>query len=251
MPSRPITSARDVTAIKAGRGDLRQTPAMSGRIAPLLAVAVFWALAAGADGTRCAGTGLHVAAPPETVPAVCAAARAATDRLARCGLPRPRGVTIRVLDRLPEAPAACIGRFICDPPEIRVLSPEALARRADLPDDYGPLPPARVFRSLVAHEIAHASLWRASSGRTGTVAQEYVASVMQLQVMSAAERDGYLSRWPVAGPVGRDGLSPMILALSPGAFAARAWAHFSAPGNGCAFIRQLASGETELDVPEL
>jgi hypothetical protein len=101
-----------------------------------------------------------------------------------------------------------------------------------------------LYRSLVAHEVAH--LFAAANfavDRPTTVAHEYLASVTMLGTMPETARQRWLAAFPGDGFDSDRQIGLTFYLLSPHHFAAEAYRHFLKPGMGTAFLRRVLAGE--------
>ena len=204
------------------------------------------------DAVQCDAVDIRVVAPSEVAAQVCTSAVRASDLLASCGLEPDWPVEILVTDVIEGAPPHCIGQFVCGTGQITLLSPDVLAQRPDTAVMFPGITTADIFSSLVAHELAHAALSHTAPGPSSDrTTQEYVATAIQFQTLAPADRARFLEAWEVETPVTPEGLNMFTLALAPGMFMSRAWQHFSAPENGCAFVGKLINGSVTLGVPDL
>jgi hypothetical protein len=220
----------------------------------ILFAMILLGLSAGAgqsDDVQCETVDLQVRAGPEEAGLVCAAATRARDVLAECGLAPDWPVRLTVAEEIEDAPH-CIGQFECGTGEITVLSPQALAARDDTAAMFPGMAVSDLFAGLVVHELAHAALYHVTDGfLTDRTTQEYIATAMQFQTISPEDRARFLAAWPVETPAEVNGINQFTLALAPGMFMSRAWLHFSAPENGCAFVAGILDGRVRLGLPEL
>lgn len=216
----------------------------------LVAAFVLAGAVATAEPVACADPMASVeAGDAELVPQVCETVTETAAFVATCGLSVKEPITIIVSDEAEGLPPGCFGRFECAAREIRVKTPEAIAAQDGGGGAFAALPPQVLFESIVAHEWAHAAFEHsACSEARCTSNHEYVAHVAQVNAMPEAARERFLDYHWIKEPVDRQRLNVFILGLAPDRYAAMAWRHFNAPGNGCAFVEALATGAVSLRV---
>lgn len=99
-----------------------------------------------------------------------------------------------------------------------------------------------LFRSVVAHEVAHAiaedNFHIAEPTR---VAHEYIAYIVQLATLPRRLRQQILDRHTADAFENEWEINPMVYGLNPEAFAVKAFRHYSSPGVGAAFLQTLLS----------
>lgn len=175
----------------------------------------------------------------------CQGARRAIDFLATLGLSIPETVAVDVVSNLP--PPASPNAFGCHvrgEQRVAILSYErcvALGTKELVVD------PA-LYRSLVAHEVAHRVAEANFSVTEPTlVAQEYIAYVTLFATLPPAERERLLAAFPGSGFGSAREMSAVYYGLSPNGFGAQAYRHFLKPGNGALFVRHILSGQVLTD----
>jgi hypothetical protein len=174
---------------------------------------------------------------------------------AACGLEQGRQITLLVVSGSATDPhdPSCIGSYDCGRDEIRVLHPEALPQAVGPDSPLARLSAGELFDSLIAHELAHAFFAQSEPGGEVRpfVDQEYVAYAMQMASLDEAARARLLEAHAGMAMVDRIELNGIVALAAPTLFAAKAWRHFSSPGNGCAFVERLIRGEVTLSLAPL
>lgn len=219
-----------------------------GRHVPVLATAVVATaiLAAGAAAPasepRCAGTSIEVRASDGRDAAIaCDGALDAVRFLSAQGLNAGEPIEVRVVTALPEVvgPTAT-GCYRHSERRAYVLTFAEFRKRGRFLD----LPIDRVlYRSLVAHEVAHAiAACNFAVPRPSLAAQEYIAYVAMFATMPEPHHARALARFPGRGFESELAINPTVYQMNPERFGAQAYRHFLAPGNGAAFLHQVLSG---------
>ena len=150
-----------------------------------------------------------------------------------------------------EGPADhCAGLYACGSDRILVIPPGGVGEVMPEDSAFAPLAPDVYYDSLVVHELAHALMDQAACDRPRCDAdREYVAYALQIGSLAPQDRARVTAYRSFDGLVDRALLNDLLLWMKPDIFALAAWAHFDAPGNGCAFVARLVTGETTLALP--
>ena len=205
-----------------------------------------------ADSVDCPATGMVVTAAEETdAELVCSGAREAVTFLGGLGLRVPQALRVEVVDSLPPLYGAeQLGSFDASTGRIQVLS---YARCDQIGHDAllfeQPLSPA-LYRSLVAHEVAHAVATVNYSGAgSHLVAQEYIAYATQFTAMSVELRSRILDASAISafGDETEMGLTRYL--FDPQAFGIAAYRHFAGHRSGRDFVWRLLRGEVRTGSP--
>ena len=202
--------------------------------------------AAFADGVRCPEGVVVTAANAADAGSACAAAADALDFLGANGLSTTAPIHVHVVSRLPkERTEEAMGCYDHGDRQIHVLDLASCRSKGKI---LGLSADEELHRSVIAHEVAHAAAAaRFAVPRPALAAQEYIACVAQLAVLSPATRERILERFPGTGFETTTQINSTIFLMDPSFFAAQAWRHFVKPENGPAFIRRLLAGEVPLD----
>lgn len=149
------------------------------------------------------------------------------------------------VDLVPEVPRAAgnhaLGCYLEAEGRVLVLAfPEftKLGSWMNLPAD------ATLYRSLVAHEVAHAAgACNFKVAAPSIQAKEYIAYVAMLATMAPALRERLLSQFPGEGFEGDWQMGTTIYLLDPLRFGAQAYRHFLKPANGRDYLQAILSGK--------
>ena len=105
-----------------------------------------------------------------------------------------------------------------------------------------------LFRSIVAHEIAHAvANQNFSMDAPEWIAQEYIAYVTQLATLPDGVRAAILENYQNPGYESAGAMKPVHLLLGPEIFAVKAFRHFIQLEQPTEFLHQLLAGEVYLE----
>lgn len=227
-------------ACRPGRG-------LGWQVALPLGLAAFALLPARAATLDCAPLPVSVTAPQaEDAREVCAAAKPVIEFFRELGVEVTEPVPVQVLSGLPpEFGAAMLGCFTPDSRQVRMLTFDAARQRGTW---FGRAVDRSLYRSLAAHELAHALAWCQAPQRPLSVrAREYVAYVVMFATMEAALREAILAQMPgtADGVDGRGGdalLSDLHFYLAPSQFGVDAYRHYLRPENGPRFLREVLRG---------
>ena len=223
---------------------------LSGIFCQLAASAVAPAEAgeASAPSFRCSGTDavIRLEAPANT-DWICEGAAAAIDFLGAIGVPQRATVEINIVETLPSGLRDAVGCYDWLHGDIHVLGSDRCIRDTEAPQAFRVPNDAGIYRSYVAHEVAHA-LAAGSFGfaHPSAAAQEYIAGVVQLSVLEPGQRSEILSRFPGDGYDGAVEINFLNYQLDPGRFAVEAYRHFMKQKDGGAFVERLLSGDIRL-----
>ncbi len=184
--------------------------------------------------------------PDEAAPA-CAGARDAFGFLGRLQLERVRPVLIEVVSEMPEdLRRDAVG---CYAPRTHRLLVLEMARFMDRGRWFGVPTSETLYRSVVAHEVAHALVGCHLDGRQlVTSAHEYVAYVAMFATMDPATLEAVFAAMPGPGFTYDAEINDMRYTLDPMAFGVEAYRHWLRQPDGFGFLRQVIDGKV---VPEL
>lgn len=165
------------------------------------------------------------------------------------GLNTEESIEIHIVKRLPNRRTVhAFGCFSRELGQVHILSYSVCRDAANSRAIFGLPWDQRLYRSLVAHEIAHAVASRNFAMKQPLwVAQEYIAYVTQLATMPRDLRERIMMRFSQKGFETPAEINPYILMLSPEVFAVKAYRHFVRKENGAAFFRALLDGESLVD----
>lgn len=193
---------------------------------------------------RCPGNRWEVTgAEPQDHALVCDGVAGAAAVLAACGVDAVAATRIRVVDVLPLSCGAPVwGLFDAAADEITLGNPGICVAEAPEGSLFHLIEAPLAFVAIAAHEATHALLHAGGLGANRHLEHEYIAAVVQMQVLPEAARVAVLAPLRIGSHVGLWQLNPLIHALRPDLFAGLAWRHFEGEADGCAFLRALAEG---------
>jgi hypothetical protein len=186
-------------------------------------------------------------ADPADARVACGGARDALRFLAAQGLDVAVSIPLDIVPALPGAAGtSAAGCFLESSGRAAILTYAAFRQLGiwfGLPVDRG------LYRSLAAHEVAHAVA--AANFRRPVpppiAAKEYVAYVTTLAVMDPARRARVLARFPGEPFAGDWQMNTFTYLADPMRFGARAYRHYLAPGHGRAYLQAVLAGQALLD----
>lgn len=178
----------------------------------------------------------------EDVADMCAAAESVASFFRSNGLPRTAPITVSVVDTMPsEMGSNVLGCFARAGGRVTVLSFAAASRRGPW---MGRSMDRALYRSLAAHEIAHAMAWCNASGeRLSVRAQEYVAYVAMFATMERESREAILAEAPDLSFETAGQISENFYYLAPHKFGIAAYRHYLRPENGPRFLHAVLRAE--------
>ncbi|MBU2582913.1 MAG: hypothetical protein KJ622_14470 [Alphaproteobacteria bacterium] len=134
---------------------------------------------------------------------------------------------------------------------IHLANMKTFAAAAKSIKEFGALPIDALYESVVAHEVAH-RIFRplVKNMDLSHATHEYVAYAAQVSAMPRAVRRQYLQSIERPPPTDLSLFVDIVLLLGPARFAAMAYDHFSAPGNGCRILQGVAAGSIEFPTME-
>lgn len=168
--------------------------------------------------------------------------------LSGLGLRIPERLSIEVVPALPTLYGASpLGSYDAVAGRIQVLAyercatvgPDKLLFDQPLGQD--------LYRSLVAHEVAHSVVQANYSGDgPQVVPQEYIAYTTQFAVMSPELRATILDSSRISAFAGEHQMSATLFFLDPPSFGIAAYRHFRNQPDGRPFVWRLLRGEAQL-----
>lgn len=213
-----------------------------------LSLAILLARVPGAGAALvCDGASVTVrAAEAAVAERVCRVVTRVAPKLAECGLPLTRVVTIDIVEG--GLGDGCVGLYHCGDDLIEVLAPELLEAQREKSGLFGPIPADLFFDSVVVHELAHAAHDALPCPAGACLAtSEYLAYNSQIMSLSAADQSAIMASIDMERTVNHDELNASILFFKPDAFAARAWAHLNQRDDRCDYLRHVAEGDFTFD----
>jgi hypothetical protein len=172
---------------------------------------------------------------------VCAAASTVFSFFRQLGLHKTVPLVVSIVASMPEEMGtAMLGCFTPSNNRISILSFEVAKSRGPW---FGRPIDRSLYRSLAAHEIAHALAWcNTSNGPLGVRAREYVAYAVQFQTMDSDLRQAILADTPGTGFETEREISDTHFYLAPSRFGADAYRHYTRPEDGPRFLREILRG---------
>ena len=207
---------------------------------------VVLALTAGgiqAETLRCrAGNVLVHASDPRDAASVCEGAGDAVEFLAGVGLDVGEEIQIQVVEQLPSvAGSNAAGCYVRSERFVYAPASTAYHRQNAGPGGAISLIP---YRSLIAHEMAHAIADNNFAVPNPTVqAHEYIASVTMFSTMPTVERERLLGALPGDGFDAEEQITATLYFLAPHWFAAQSYRHYVSLANGPAWLRKVLAGQ--------
>jgi hypothetical protein len=199
-----------------------------------------------AGSARCPGAAIDVAAASsdQRHPA-CSAANQALELLGRCGISLRRPFRVEVMSevRHPFSKDPIFGFF--DTKHERVLvTEEANVASLVKGTPYAALPQRDFYKSLIVHEVVHGVMHQNLKRQPTTHAtHEYPAYALQIASLPSDVQGKFLQSIPGRARPGEFVFNDTILFFDPFFFAAHAYEHFHASGDGCAHLTALLGGD--------
>ncbi|MDJ0739328.1 MAG: hypothetical protein QNJ91_06405 [Gammaproteobacteria bacterium] len=174
---------------------------------------------------------------------VCQGAGAALTFLAGHGVQPQRRIRVALRPTLRSGDTHLIGRYDRRSDRIELLTFDAAAELSVTDALFGEAMDAALYRSVVAHEVAHAIVEQnRSPAQRSRVPHEYVAYVVQLSVLPATTRARILARDDAPAYASVDEMSWIYYLLDPGSFGVKAYRHFVGLADPRRFLDELLSG---------
>lgn len=201
---------------------------------------------AAAAERRCVGTNTTIVADSEyDTYLACAGAADAVAFLSQQGLTVDTVMRIDVLDTVftqaAENPSfRVLGQFDARRNLILVTSTKGQREMAAEKPIFGVPYEEALFRSVVAHEVAHAIAEDNFQVDEPTrLAHEYIAYIVQLATMPLPLRQRILDHHQVQAFATEMEINPIVYGLNPDVFAVKAYRHFLSSGVGVTFLQTL------------
>lgn len=197
---------------------------------------------------RCAGTNATVNADiAYDAYLACTGAADAVAFLSQQGFTVDTVMQIDILDSVflhPEEQPSfrILGQFDAKQNRIMVTSIEGQREMAKEKPIFGVPYEVALFRSVVAHEVAHAIAEDNFHVEEPTrLAHEYIAYIVQLATMPPRLSQRVFETFPTQAFASEMEINLMIYGLNPNLFAVKAYRHFRSPGVGVTFLQTLLS----------
>jgi hypothetical protein len=172
---------------------------------------------------------------------VCAAALPVFTFFREAGLDKEVRLAVSVVDSLPEyLGPAVLGCFIPHDGLTLILTFGSAKARGPW---FGRSMDRTLYRSLAAHEIAHALAWcNTANGPLSVRGREYVAYAVMFKTMDPHHREAILAQTPGPGFESEREISDTYFYLAPSRFGVDAYRHYLRPENGSRFLREILRG---------
>ncbi|QFT92919.1 hypothetical protein FIU86_08695 [Roseovarius sp. THAF9] len=199
-----------------------------------------------ADDIDCPGTPVTVRAGSSADAApICTAVTDALQTLRTCNVPLTHSVTVIQRDTLK---SGCMGVYHCGEEEIELLTPATMEAARNPDSSLAFVDTQTYFNSILTHELAHAAFDAVPCPFDSCLAtHEYVAHVMQVRSLPAADIARFEAAVDMDTPLSRESINPFIYLMAPDAFLRRAWAHYRQRPDPCGYIGEIMSGKVVLD----
>ena len=205
-----------------------------------------------ADRERCPGALVAItAASREERHLACSAAGDAIRLLGRCGITLRRPLDVLIVSEVRQQPSGGVIFGLFDPKQERVF----VAQEASIPSltedtPYAKLPQREFYKSLIVHEVVHGIMHQnLKRPATSHAAHEYPAYALQIESLTPQSRDTFLQSFDQTAISGKSLFNDPVLFFDPFFFAARAYRHFKASPDGCAYLSSLLDGEVAFIAP--
>jgi len=211
-------------------------------------LAAAFATPAAAAERQCVGANATVHADSDyDAYLACAGAADAVAFLSQQGFTVDTVMQIDILDsvflHVEENPSfRILGRFDPKKNRIMVTSIDGQREMAKEKPIFGVPYDVALFRSVVAHEVAHAIAEDNFHIEEPTrLAHEYIAYIVQLATMPERLVERVFQSLPGQAFESELEINPLIYGLNPDLFAVKAYRHYRSPGVGMAFLQTLLS----------
>ena len=222
----------------------------------LAVLAAMFATPAAAAERRCIGTNTTVNADSaHDAHLACAGAADAVGFLAQQGFTVDTVMQIDIRDivflHAQEKPSfRVLGQFDADLNLILVTSTAGQRQMAAEKPIFGVPYDEALFRSVVAHEVAHAIAEdNFQMTEPSRLAHEYIAYIVQIATMPARLRYQVFDHHQVPAFDSEVEINPMVYGLNPDVFAVKSYLHFRRPGVGVTFLQTLLNRDLMLIFP--
>jgi len=174
----------------------------------------------------------------------CAAAKHALQLIGRCNISLQRPLQLQIMSEVRHPfSGAIFGLF--DTKQERVL----ITQFANIPSlvrdtPYSGLPEREFYKSLIVHEVIHGVMHQnLRRPATSHSAYEYPAYALQIDSLQPRVREKFLQSFEHDAIRADTIFNDSVLMFDPFFFAAQAYQHFKAAGDGCTHLNALLDGE--------
>jgi len=193
--------------------------------------------------SACPGSGWTVAQAAERERAlICDGVASTTAMLAACGLEATAAeITVEAtMPKVCDAPAHAL--YDSRTKGLRIASLSVCVSNAVENGLFDTVGPDAAYRSIAAHEAAHAILDANGLSSAQWIGNEYIAAAAQYSALSPEDRQALLDALETRGPVETGQITGVLYAMAPARFAARSWLHYADLEDPCGFIVDIISG---------
>ncbi|GGB79434.1 hypothetical protein GCM10011352_01360 [Marinobacterium zhoushanense] len=172
---------------------------------------------------------------------LCQGAASALAFLADYGVTPTRIIDIDLVDSVSEHYGnEALGSYDMSQGRIKLMPMRSMVETGALSTLYGQHFDHVHYRSVVAHEVAHALFHQNSpNARLSNSAQEYLAYVTQLAVLPALRRQQIIEHAGVSAWESGDSISEIYMAMAPEQFAVKSYLHFTGMADPAKFVHVL------------
>ena len=178
---------------------------------------------------------------------LCNVTQQAVEFFKQCGIESSKNFNITIRERLTHASGLPVFAYFHSPKsQIIITDFEAFKNLIVVDSAYYKLPSHDLYKSLIAHEVAHAITLNCqifTKSDCSRVALEYIASVVQVTIMNKNTRQILLDEFPRSSPVELEMFNDFVFYSSPQWFVANAYRHYNQIDNRCEFLRNILKGE--------
>lgn len=187
----------------------------------------------------------HIAEPGTDL--ICEGAADAIQFLGSIGVQQKSRVEVNVVDLLPAGLQNAVGCYDWVNDDVFLLGTSACLEGEGVPQAFKVPNDPEIYKSYVAHEVAHAIATQNFAFDTPSrAAHEYIAGVVQLSVLGVEKRSGILNQFSGDGFDKDVEINFLVYEINPARFAVEAYRHFVKIEDGPDFIRKLLQGEVRL-----
>ncbi len=183
---------------------------------------------------------------PADIPLACDGAGKAIAFLAEQGLDTNSTLTVQLVHELPQTvDDSAVGCFVPSTQRILALVYAEFSKHGTW---FGLTVNYDLYRSLVAHEVAHAvAACNFQLEKPSIPAYEYVGYVTMLATMAPALRERVLANFPGTGFDNDLQMNSTVYQFDPMRFGAEAYRHFMKPGNGREYLHRVLAGKALIE----
>jgi hypothetical protein len=232
-------------------GDKMQTALIASLVMlAVLTLSHSGAVTASSDETVCAEWPVNLIGARSEAEATlaCDGAADAAQFLAPIGLYLPPSIRIDFVEALPSYMASsAVGCYETTTQRVVILYLEHFLQHSPW---FGVPNHAKLFRSAVAHEVAHVLVGcHLGERRLPLAAHEYLAYVTMFATMEAENREQILAANPGTGFRRTEHINEIVYAIDPELFGVESYRHWEQQPDSQGFLRRMVAGEVVSDLP--